>query len=66
MTIVGESIDQIQKFIKMGQNSSILLLSLIEDILDLSKIDAGTFRINMSEFNLKELIDEIYDIYEYQ
>lgn len=66
MTIVGESIDQIQKFIKMGQNSSILLLSLIEDILDLSKIDAGTFRINMSEFKLKELIDEIYDIYEYQ
>ena len=50
MIIVGESIEKIQKFIKMGQNSSILLLSLIEDILDLSKIDAGTFRINISEF----------------
>ena len=50
----------------MGLNSSILLLSLIEDILDLSKIDAGTFSINISNFNLSDLIDEVYDVYHFQ
>ena len=50
----------------MGLNSSILLLSLIEDILNLSKIDAGTFSINVSTFSLTELVDEVYDIYHFQ
>ena len=50
----------------MGSNSSILLLSLIEDILDLSKMDSGTFKINASKFNLKDLIDEVYDLFYFQ
>ena len=57
---------KIGKFVKMGSNSSILLLSLIEDILNLSKIDAGTFSINIAEFCIKDLIDEVYEIYHFQ
>ena len=56
----------IEKFIKIGQSSSNLLLSLVEDILNLSKMEAGIFAINMSEFYVKDIIDEIYDMYEQQ
>ena len=47
----------------MGKNSSILLLALIEDILDLSKMEAGTFRIHNTEFNIPQLVDQINDIF---
>lgn len=50
----------------MGSNSSVLLLSLIEDILDLSKMEGGTFKVNQSEFSVKELIDEVYDLFYFQ
>ena len=53
----------IQKFIKMGKNSSILLLALIEDILDLSKMEAGTFSIHNTEFSIPQLMDQISDIF---
>ena len=50
----------------MGKNSSILLLALIEDILDLSKMEAGTFRINNAEFQTPDLIEGIHDIFNVQ
>jgi signal transduction histidine kinase len=56
----------IKKFLKMGKNSSTILLSLIEDILDLSKIEAGTFVINNSHFEISELLNEINDLFSYQ
>ena len=40
----------IRKFLKMGTNSSVMLLALVEDILDLSKMEAGTFSVMLSEF----------------
>ena len=63
---ITENTEKMRKFIKMGLNSSVLLLSLIEDILDLSKIDSGTFKANISEFNVNKFIDEIYDIFSFQ
>jgi signal transduction histidine kinase len=50
----------------MGINSSILLLALIEDILDLSKIEAGTFSLNVSSFMIPDLLDDIREIFEFQ
>ena len=47
----------------MGSSSSVLLLSLIEDILDLSKMEAGTFSINITTFNSNDLMEEVYDIF---
>lgn len=38
-------------------DSSRHLLSLINDILDLSKVEAGKMELELSEFSLKELID---------
>ena len=63
---IGTHSRQIKKFIKMGNNSSILLLALIDDILDLSKMEAGTFAINNTDFSISELIDEVHDIFNIQ
>ena len=63
---ISNKCNRMQRFIKMGTNSSVLLLSLVEDILDLSKIEGGTFKINMVRFKPTELIDEVNDIFIYQ
>ena len=58
--------DSVRRFVRMGSNSSVVLLGLIEDILDLSKFEAGTFSLNMSNFELRELVDEVIDIFAFQ
>ena len=57
---------RINKFLKMGKNSSILLLSLVEDILSLSKMEAGTFNTSMTQFSIEELVSEVSDVFEMQ
>lgn len=41
-------------------------MSLIEDILDLSKMEAGTFKMNFTEFKLSELVTEVLEIFNFQ
>jgi PAS domain S-box-containing protein len=42
------------------QKSSESLLTIINDILDFSKIEAGRLELEQSDFNLRELIDEVH------
>ena len=58
--------DSIYKFIKMGKISSKLLMNLVEDILDLEKLDAKTFSNNIDSFSLSKLIEDISYIFEMQ
>ena len=44
--IVDNMGHRIDKFIQIGHNSSNLLMSLFEDILNLSKMGAGKFNIH--------------------
>ncbi|CAI2382260.1 unnamed protein product [Moneuplotes crassus] len=60
------STEMIDKFIKIGKNSSLLLLTLIEDILNLSKIEAGTFMISKEVFKISDILNEIYNIFSMQ
>ena len=41
-------------------------MSLIEDILDLAKIEAGTFTLDEKPFAIKTLLEEIYYIFSFQ
>ena len=49
------------KYIKMLKQSSDILLTIINDILDISKIESGKFKLNNEPFFLKETIDSIYN-----
>ena len=51
-----------KKQLGMVQTSGRHLLSLINDILDLSKIDAGQFTVNYESFNIHEVIEEVMGI----
>ncbi|HOI32195.1 MAG TPA: ATP-binding protein, partial [Bacteroidales bacterium] len=47
------------EFIEMIKSSGKLLLNLINDIIDISKIEAGELKIQTSEFKLIDLMDEM-------
>jgi signal transduction histidine kinase/DNA-binding response OmpR family regulator len=51
-----------KKYIEYIVNSSKSLMELIEDILDLSKIEAGYFDLIMDGVNLKELVDDAVQV----
>jgi PAS domain S-box-containing protein len=51
--------DKRQKYIKIIQNSTNQLLTIITDILDISKLEAGQLTLAESIFNLNTLLDEI-------
>lgn len=43
-----------------------MLLTLINDLLDLAKFETMNFSFNESYFNLKELIEQAYSTVKYQ
>lgn len=55
--------DQQTKYVKIIENSSKALLRIINDILDISKIEAGKLEILMEAFDLKGLINEIEHLF---
>jgi signal transduction histidine kinase/CheY-like chemotaxis protein len=57
------SSDNKQQYISIIQNSSNNLLRLINDIIDLSKIEAGDLEIKYSDINLRDLFIELKDLY---
>jgi len=66
----GETLNMLvegsERFVSMSKNSSTILLSLIEDILDLSKIEAGTFSTVITKFSIVDVLKEIHQVFEFQ
>ncbi|MFB6340904.1 ATP-binding protein [Saccharicrinis sp. FJH62] len=58
--------EEIQKYSEYIISSGDHLLELINDIIDISKIDAGEIRTTIGETNLTELLQEVYGIFEPQ
>jgi len=56
-TAFGELSGQQRQFIEMIQQSGSHLLDLINDILDLSKVQSGKMNLQMSEVSVEELCD---------
>lgn len=53
---------QLDTYIKKVQLSSRHLLSLVNDVLDMSKIESGEMPINENPISLVELVDQVDDI----
>jgi hypothetical protein len=59
----AETDEEFDEFIDAIMHSGEHLLNLINDIIDLSKIEAGILQIEKSEFELNRLTKEIYDMF---
>ncbi len=53
-------------YIKTVKKSSDTLLNILNDILDLSKIEAGKMELRMEPVNLIETVEKIYDLFSQQ
>ncbi|MBS3046383.1 transporter substrate-binding domain-containing protein [Enterobacter mori] len=51
-------------YLDNAQNSAVSLLTLIDDILDLSKIEAGKLTFNWQPADIRRLIDEVLNIFQ--
>ncbi len=54
-----ESPEKMREYIRKMKISSKHLLGLINDVLDMSKIESGETKLNVGKFNLREQIEEI-------
>ncbi len=61
-SILGDIVDEKQKleFISIINENSNMLLNIINDILDLSRIEAGTIDLNCNTFDLSNLLEISY------
>ncbi|MCP4319940.1 MAG: PAS domain-containing protein [Hyphomicrobiales bacterium] len=56
---IGELNDQQAEYVDHISTSSALLLTIVNDILDLATVDAGIMQLDMNRLDLHELIDEV-------
>jgi len=53
----------VDKYLKTIQSSSQLLLTLLNDILDISKIEAGRLNMEYTEFNIRSIMEQSVTIF---
>ena len=58
------SSEQDLKYLNIIHKSGYLLLDLLNDIIDLSKIEANNLQINYAECNLNKMLNELYSLFE--
>lgn len=54
--------DQQSNFVEILQRANNQLMTIINDILDLSKVEAGEIELNLIPFELKKLLDELVSV----
>ncbi|MFO7656590.1 MAG: response regulator, partial [Bacteroidales bacterium] len=56
--------EQKKDFLNYIRSSGEMLLNLIDDIIDIAKIEAGELKINKKELNLNEMFSELYKTFD--
>ena len=64
MVVWGNVSDRIKSNLDLSRKSTKKLLSLVEEILDLSKLEAGKLELNLQSIKLIDLIKRIFYTYE--
>ncbi|NOX47828.1 MAG: PAS domain S-box protein [Chlorobi bacterium] len=59
----GNPPDEQNHFIELIQNSGNDLLALINDIIDISKIEAGQVKVFKSDYFIDNVLSELYDVF---
>ena len=57
----GFSSEEVQQFVETININCTLLLALMKDILDLSRIESGTMDFRFSSYNLTFIMQQVYD-----
>ncbi len=52
-----------QEYLNLVKTNSDILIGLIDDLLDLSKIQAGDIKLNKNHFNVSKVLHEIANVY---
>jgi len=60
---IDKNSDQFKEYMGMVHQSSASMLELVNDILDLSKLQAGKFEVNVEKANIKEVIENRISFY---
>ncbi len=59
---IGELNPQQAEYVDHISTSSALLLTIVNDILDLATVDAGIMQLDMRRLDMRELADEVIDL----
>ncbi len=55
--------DEQRRYVNVFQNAGNNLLELINDILDMSKIEAGQLELDKTDFSLEQMLSELVDLH---
>ncbi|MCF8366010.1 MAG: PAS domain S-box protein [Bacteroidales bacterium] len=58
--------EQQQKYINIIEKSGLRMLNIINDIIDISKIEAGLMEISIVETNVNEQLDFLYNFFKHE
>ncbi|MCW8843067.1 MAG: ATP-binding protein [Rhodobacteraceae bacterium] len=61
---VGDISDPLRNLLTIAQRNSLRLLKLVEDVLDLQKLDLGTMKLDLQELNAGEFLRDVIEEYE--
>ena len=63
-SVYGEAPDKMREVLDRIQRNGRHLLGLINDVLDLSKIEAGQLNLTLADYSLKEVVQSVYSAVE--
>jgi len=58
------SVEEQQHYIGIIEKSGTRMLSIINDLINISKIEAGLMEVNIQEVNINDLLKYVYDFFE--